>query len=496
MTWFVFILVCAAFVSVGWLGHRRLRESNNVTEMMIANRHLPLALAWVSMAATWIGGGYINGTAEAVYHSEQGLVWCQAPWCYALSLIVGGLFFAGPMRRRNYHTMLDLFDERYGSRMAGFLYLPALVGDLFWTSAILAALGGTLGTLFGLDPAGVILVAAAVVIGYTVMGGLWSVALSDVLQFGCIALGLMIALPFVIEQCGGLQNMLAEYQAAFGDQARMFPTSAAWTAAEPWGWEWMDSALLLIFGGIPWQVYFQRVLATPSVRSAQVMSITAGVACFAVALIPIGIGMAGVVLDWEAMQVEPPPSSSDVLPYVLRHAVPTVVSLIGLSAIAAAVLSSVDSSILSSASMFTWNVFRPWAGLSSDDQRLRIVLRLGIVVLGAAAATLALQVKSVYALWYFCSDLVYVILFPQLVSALMFKFTTRFAACCGAVLSLLLRGAMFVMSFGVASESLQGLYEEVALWPWRTLIMLSSLAMILLVSMFSRKRLEVTRADG
>ena len=146
--------------------------------------------------------------------------------------------------------------------------------------------------------------------------------------------------------------------------------------------------------------------------------------------------------------------------------------------------------------MFTWNVFRPWAGLSSDDQRLRIVLRLGIVVLGAAAATLALQVKSVYALWYFCSDLVYVVLFPQLVSALMFKFTTRFAACCGAVLSLLLRGAMFVVSFGVASEPLQGLYEEVSLWPWRTLIMLSSLAVILLVSMFSRKRLEVTRADG
>ena len=78
----------------------------------------------------------------------------------------------------------------------------------------------------------------------------------------------------------------------------------------------------------------------------------------------------------------------------------------------------------------------------------------------------------------------------------MFKFTTRFAACCGAVLSLLLRVAMFVVRFGVASEPLQGLYEEVSLWPWRTLIMLSSLAVILLVSMFSRKRLEVTRADG
>lgn len=38
-------------------------------------------------AATWVGGGYINGTAELVYNS--GLVWAQAPWGYALSLTVG-----------------------------------------------------------------------------------------------------------------------------------------------------------------------------------------------------------------------------------------------------------------------------------------------------------------------------------------------------------------------------------------------------------------------
>lgn len=37
--------------------------------------------------ATWVGGGYINGTAEAIY--TQGLVWCQAPFGYALSLVFG-----------------------------------------------------------------------------------------------------------------------------------------------------------------------------------------------------------------------------------------------------------------------------------------------------------------------------------------------------------------------------------------------------------------------
>lgn len=39
--------------------------------------------------ATWVGGGYINGTAEYVYLPDYGLAWAQAPFGYALSLVVG-----------------------------------------------------------------------------------------------------------------------------------------------------------------------------------------------------------------------------------------------------------------------------------------------------------------------------------------------------------------------------------------------------------------------
>ena len=45
----------------------------------------------VIIAATWVGGGYINGTAEVVYDKDTGLVWAQAPWGYACSLILGWL---------------------------------------------------------------------------------------------------------------------------------------------------------------------------------------------------------------------------------------------------------------------------------------------------------------------------------------------------------------------------------------------------------------------
>ena len=66
------------------------------------------------MTATWVGGGYINGTAEAVYKDGSGFVWAQAPWGYAISLSMGGLFFARKMREMEYITMLDPLQDQYG----------------------------------------------------------------------------------------------------------------------------------------------------------------------------------------------------------------------------------------------------------------------------------------------------------------------------------------------------------------------------------------------
>ena len=48
-----------------------------------------LPLASHSVSATWVGGGYINGTAEAVYVPDYGLAWAQAPIGYSLSLVLG-----------------------------------------------------------------------------------------------------------------------------------------------------------------------------------------------------------------------------------------------------------------------------------------------------------------------------------------------------------------------------------------------------------------------
>lgn len=53
----------------------------------------------------------------------------------------GGIFFANPMRKQGYVTMLDPLQDSFGSRMGGLLFLPALCGEVFWAAGILAALG-------------------------------------------------------------------------------------------------------------------------------------------------------------------------------------------------------------------------------------------------------------------------------------------------------------------------------------------------------------------
>ncbi|KAL1467222.1 hypothetical protein MTO96_042322 [Rhipicephalus appendiculatus] len=105
----------------------------------IYNRLMPLLLGVSSMTATWVGGGFLIGAAEAVY--KYGIIRCQAPFGYALSLVLGGSLFASKIRSTNALTMMDPFQRRYGHLVCFILMLPAVCAEVAWSAAILAALG-------------------------------------------------------------------------------------------------------------------------------------------------------------------------------------------------------------------------------------------------------------------------------------------------------------------------------------------------------------------
>ena len=104
------------------------------------------------------------------------------------------------------------------------------------------------------------MILATVVIVYTLFGGLYSVAYTDVIQLGFIFIGLWIAIPFAMKH-KGVVSITSTWPEWHG---RMDKSQIV---------EWIDSMLLLIFGGIPWQVsshndYTYRTLCRHSLTNS------------------------------------------------------------------------------------------------------------------------------------------------------------------------------------------------------------------------------------
>jgi high affinity choline transporter 7 len=115
------------------------------------------------------------------------------------------------MRRFAFTTLIDPFEARFGKSWAAVLFLPALAGELFWSAELLVAIGSTFGVLLGVPLRDAILLPAIVTTAYTVLGGMWSVAYTDVFQLGLVALGLAAALPFALAGTGGLGHAWNQY---------------------------------------------------------------------------------------------------------------------------------------------------------------------------------------------------------------------------------------------------------------------------------------------
>ncbi|XP_028583818.1 high affinity choline transporter 1 isoform X2 [Podarcis muralis] len=247
-------------------------------------------------------------------------------------------------------------------------------------------------------------------------------------------------------------------------------------------YKWIDNFLLLTLGGIPWQAYFQRVLSSSSATYAQVLSFLAAFGCIVMAVPAVLIGAIGASTDWNQTEYgdSDPKDNYEadmILPIVLQYLCPVYISFFGLGAVSAAVMSSADSSILSASSMFARNIYQLSFRQSASDKEIVWVMRITIFVFGAAATAMALLAQSVYGLWYLSSDLVYIIIFPQLLCVLFIKGTNTYGAVAGYLFGVILR-----ITGGEPYLHLQPLIfypgwdqeQQIQRFPFKTLAMLTS----------------------
>ncbi|XP_064630569.1 high affinity choline transporter 1-like [Lineus longissimus] len=461
---------------IGIVAAKKFKTDGTETKeerFIVAGRNISTVVGVFTMTATTVGGGFINGTAESV--ATFGLAWTLAPPGIFIGLVIGGAVFAKTMRERKYLTMLDPFQERYGDVVVTLLYLAAICGDIFWSASILAALGTSLSVITDIDVTIAIVVSAAVGVIYTLFGQMVAVAYTDIVQLTFIIVGLVLSVPFAMTD--------DRVQPISGTVDKWVGTLDISHAAV-----WADLLIAMTLGSIPWQAYFQRVLSMKSARNAQLLSVLGGLGAFILAIPPVLIGVIGVSADWNKTDLGASPidlgQSNMILPHVIHNLTPKPVAIIGLCAIAAAVMSSMDSAVLGSSSMFTHNIYKPLMRKKATQTELSWVQRIAVFSVAAIATVMSLFVTTIYGLFILAADFVYVILFPQLVCVLFVPRTNTIGAVAGYLLAVILRigaGEPFIALPALIKYPFYNDADQ-QLFPFRTFAMVLSLLTIVFVS--------------
>ncbi|XP_034089433.1 high-affinity choline transporter 1-like isoform X2 [Gymnodraco acuticeps] len=433
---------------------------------IVGDRNISVLVGVFTMTATWVGGGYVLGTAEAVYSPSQGLIWAMGPPAYLTNFVLGGLFFAKPMRSKRYVTMLDPFQHRYGNMLTATLLLPALMSDILWVACILAALG--------------------VSITYTFLGGFYSVAYTDIIQLSFIFVSLWLCIPFLL-----LSPAVADVSHTINLNQTIGTSWVGELKLEDAG-KWADEMLLLALGGLAYQALYQRILSAASSAQAQVTCFAAAGSVFIMGIPSVIIGAVASTADWNQTAYGLPPpfergEAGKILPLALQHLTPTWLSVLGIGSVAAAVMSSMDSVLLSSASMFTQNIYKMTLRKQASERELQWVIRISVLVVGLAGTGLAFGDDSVFGLWLVSGDLLYCVLFPQLICVLHCGFANSYGAFSGFTMGLLLRALSGEPLLGIPAVILYPGWREVdgviiQYFPFRTLAMLASLTGVIAVS--------------
>jgi SSS family solute:Na+ symporter len=375
LLWFV-VLYLVASIALGLVAAMKVRSTR---DYITAGRHLPVYVVFATVFATWFGAETVLGISGTFLHEGLGGL-VSDPFGASLCLILVGLFFARPLYRMNLLTIGDYYRNRYNRPVEMVTSICIALSYLGWVSAQVTALGLVFNILSqdAVSQAQGMVIGAAIVLVYTLFGGMWSVAVTTFVQMIVIVLGLIYIAWFVSGLAGGVGTVVrhaADHgKFAFWPGFRA-PEILAFVAA------WITMG----FGSIPQQDVFQRVNSSRDENTAVRGTVLGGLAYFFFAMVPLFLAYAATLIDPKMVAELIGKDSQLILPSLIIHHLPLYAQIVFYGALLSVIMSTASGTLLAPSVTIAENVLKGMLGELSDRQFLWMTR--GVVVCFALLVT-------------------------------------------------------------------------------------------------------------
>ncbi len=357
------LVVAYLVISIG-IGVLAARRVHSASDFITAGRSLPMYMVMAMVFATWFGAETVLGiSATFLEEGFRGLI--SDPLGAAACLVLFGLIFALPLYRLKLMTLGDFFHIRYNKRIEMVLSICIMLSYLGWVSAQVTALGlvfnvlsdGAVSMTMGM------IVGAAVVLTYTLLGGMWSVAVTTFVQMIVIVIGLLLVTNAATDMAGGLPLVL-ERAAAEGKFDWMPSMNLLDILA------WMAAFFTIALGSIPQQDVFQRVNTSRTETIAVWATTAGGIAYFFFAFVPLLLAYSASMIDPEMTATLMENDTQLVLPTFVAVHMPFWLQVVFFGALLSVIMSTASGTLLAPSVTFTENVLKNIIPGMTDQQLL------------------------------------------------------------------------------------------------------------------------------
>ncbi|MEU5046410.1 sodium:solute symporter [Streptomyces griseorubiginosus] len=366
----VIVVYLAGMLAMGWWGMRRARSKS---DFLVAGRRLGPAMYSGTMAAIVLGGASTIGGVGLGYRYGFSGAWMV--FTIGLGLLALSVFFSARIARLKVYTVSEMLDLRYGGR-AG-----VISGVVMWAYTLMLAVTSTIAyatifdVLFDMNRTVAIVLGGSIVVAYSTLGGMWSITLTDMVQFVVKTIGvLLLLLPIAVVKAGGFGEMKAKLPTEYFDPLGI-------------GGETIFTYVLIYtFGMLIGQDIWQRVFTARSDTTARWGGTVAGTYCLAYALAGAVIGTAAKVLYPNLANAD------DAFATIVKDELPVGVRGLVLAAALAAVMSTSSGALIACATVANNDIWSRLRGRTAEGEHDEVrgnrafILVMGIAVIATAIA--------------------------------------------------------------------------------------------------------------